>query len=63
MLVMLAIVTAGMFGLACSGPAPDFGLSVACTRASAIELVKAFIAALVANQATYLITPSKSAAG
>ena len=55
-LVMLAglfIIAAGMFGLACFGEYA--GLT--CDKPGAIVAVRAFIAAAVANQATYLLSP------
>ena len=50
---LLAVVAIGIFGLACLGWIVNLG--VACTQASAIELVKIFVAALIANQATFLL--------
>ena len=59
-LIMLAllVVTAGVvYGLACWGWATDFGIGVTCNREGLLLLVKALIAAVVANQGTYLIAP------
>jgi hypothetical protein len=52
---LLLLVTLSIFGLSCAGLAVDFGLSVTCTKVSAIGLVRVFIAALVANQSAYLL--------
>ena len=51
-----------IFALTCARIAGDFGLGVVCDKASLIELVTIIIAALVANQATYLVAvrPFKS---
>ena len=57
MLALLAVVAGGAYGLACWGWAGDFGVNVTCDKAGGIALLKAFIAALVANQSTYLIAP------
>lgn len=57
MLVLLLFVTASMLGLACAGFGSDFGIGVACDRLGVTELVKALIAAIIANQAAYLISP------
>ena len=51
----LLVVAVGVVGLACAGLAGDFGLTVTCDRPGIVGLVNAFIAALVANQATYVI--------
>lgn len=63
MLGLLAAGTAAIIGLVCAGLGAEFGLEVACNRAGLILIVRAFIAALVANQATYLMTPKRPAAG
>ena len=52
---LLLVVTVGVFGFSCGGLANI----VTCDKAGAWALVNAFIAALVANQATYQITPRK----
>jgi hypothetical protein len=63
MLGVLALFSLGIFGLACSGYGSQFGLKLTCNDAGAIELGKAFFAAVVANQVAYGLTPkSKSRA-
>jgi hypothetical protein len=53
MAVVLLVATAAIFGLSCAGV-----LTVAsCNQPGALGLVSALIAALVANQATYTISP------
>ncbi len=62
-LIMLALVVAvalGAFSFACAGLADDFSVKVTCDSFGAWGLVRAVIAAVAANQATYLITPHKS---
>lgn len=56
MLAMLMVVAGAVFGLSCAG---WFGMAtyVACTQAGVETLVKAFILAMVANQAAYAISP------
>lgn len=49
---LLVIVAGSIFGLACGGVLDV----VVCDRAGALGLVKVLIAALIANQSTYLIT-------
>lgn len=57
MALALLVVAGAIFGLAC---AEVSGLIlVTCDQAGALEIVKAFIYALMANQATYLLTPRK----
>lgn len=58
MLGLLFIAAAGAFALSCAG-IYDFA---ACDQAGAVQAVEAFIAALIANQTTYLVSP-KSAKG
>lgn len=60
---LLAGVAAVAYGLSCAGFAADFGLGVTCDKAGAVELLKVFVNALVANQLTYIaaVRPVKSA--
>ena len=53
--VVLVLVGLGAFGLACVGLSGDFGLLVTCDKSGAIGLVRVLIAALMANQATYVL--------
>lgn len=55
MAVFLALTAATIFALACAGLAGDLGVGVVCDKSSAIELIKIFITALIANQATFLL--------
>ena len=63
MLFLLAVVSIGAFGLACLGWLPYFTdqggvpAAVTCSQQGGVELLTAFVLALVANQSTYLITP------
>ena len=57
MLALLLVVAAGAFGLSCAQVITE----VTCDQAGAMGLVQAFIAAVIANQATYLISPQKAA--
>jgi hypothetical protein len=57
MLACLALTAGASFGLACSGWGTYFGLSLSCTQGGAAELLRAFILALIANQATHRISP------
>ena len=58
MLVALVTVVVIQYVLACAGWAVDFGLAVSCDRSGLVLLIQGFIAALVSNQATYLISPA-----
>ena len=60
-LVMLSIVVAiaaSAFGLTCAKIVLT-GVTVTCDQAGAVALVQNVIAALVANQATFLLTPRR----
>ena len=63
-LIMLAllILTAGVvFGLSCTAWGPAWGFEISCDQGGAQKLVTAFFLALVANQATYGISPEAPA--
>ncbi len=53
MLGALVVVSGGAFGLSCAN---WFNLPITCDQAGIEQLVNAFILALMANQATYLVT-------
>jgi hypothetical protein len=61
MVGLLLIVAVGTVVLACAGLGIDFGLDVTCDRIGIVAVLKAFIAALVANQAAYMVSPQKHA--
>jgi len=55
MALVLLVVAIGVVGLACAG----YGnVGVTCDQAGLEGVVRAFIAALIANQATYTLTKS-----
>ncbi len=58
-LALLFCVAGGAYALACAGGAAGelFGLSVTCDLPGLYGLVRAFVLAAIANQATYLLTP------
>jgi hypothetical protein len=53
---LLLVVAVGAFALSCASVV----VTVECTQAGALTLVNVYIAALVANQAAYMIAPGKS---
>jgi hypothetical protein len=57
MLGALALAAAGSFGLACLGWGPALGLDLTCDQGGGLGLLRALVLALVANQATYKISP------
>lgn len=57
MLGLLALVAALTFGLSCTKYGAMIGIPFECTDAGAIELIKILAAAVIANQATFSITP------
>jgi hypothetical protein len=59
MLGLLVLAAAGAFSLACAGFGPNLGIPLACDQQGAFGLLQTLIMALVANQATYLITPKR----
>jgi hypothetical protein len=52
-LILLIIVSGAAFGLSCGGVIQ----AVACTQEGALGLITSFVAALVANQAAYTVSP------
>lgn len=54
MLGLLVLVAVAIFALSCASP-PILPLAVKCSQEGAWELVYVFIAALVANQGTFLV--------
>ena len=58
MLAALALTAGAVFGFGCLGWAGGLGLPVvACDRAAALEIVRLFILAMVANQAAFTLSP------
>lgn len=57
MLGMLALAAVLVMGLACSGLAGDFGVQATCDRSGIVALIRVFIAAAIANQTTFLLSP------
>lgn len=53
MVVLLLLTAGGVFGLACAG----LLASVTCDQAGGIQMIKIFVAALIANQAAYILSP------
>ena len=59
MLALLAAISAAAYALACAGFASALGLSLSCDAPGALDLFKTFLAALLANQATYQLAAPK----
>jgi len=55
MLFLLAASVGLIYGLSCSG----WIVFVACSKASLLQLLSCLVQALVANQATFLISPRR----
>lgn len=55
---LLALIALVIFGLSCTTWAAAWGINVTCNQAGAQELVTVFVAALVANQGLYMISPA-----
>ena len=53
MVVLILVVALCSFGLSCAGWWP----TVTCDQAGLAGLIESFVAALIANQATYLLSP------
>lgn len=57
MLGLLVLVALATFGLSCTKYGAMIGIPFQCTDAGAIEIIKILAAAVIANQATFSITP------
>jgi len=57
MLGLLILVSAGALGLTCAGLGEVFGVTLTCDEVGLTHLVKALVAAIVANQGVYAISP------
>lgn len=57
MLALSALVALASYGLACSALSAELGIPVTCDQAGAVGLFRAFLAAAIANQAAYSLTP------
>ncbi len=57
MLALLVLTAVGAFAIACAGFAAQLGLGVTCDWPGATGLLRSLIAALVANQSAYAISP------
>lgn len=58
MAVLLLVVTLSVFGLACGKVLAS--VAITCDKAGALSLIQAYIAALIASQATFVLSPRKS---
>jgi hypothetical protein len=56
MLAALLVTAAGTFGLACTG---KFNIAVSCDVDGALGMFELFLAAAIANQAAYKLSPRK----
>lgn len=60
MLALLLVIAAASYAAACAGFAPDFGIPVTCDRVGVVELVKALLIAIGANQTAYGVVRASS---
>ncbi len=60
--MLAAVIVAGLasFGLACAGLGDLAGVTLTCDQPGAMAALRAVIACLITNQATFLISPQKS---
>jgi len=57
MLGLLILVSAGAIGIACAGLGEVLGVTLTCDEVGLIQLAKALVAAIIANQGVYAISP------
>ena len=57
MLAFLALSSLASYALACAGLSAEIGLSLSCDQPGALTVLRAFVSALIANQAAYAISP------
>lgn len=61
MLGLLLLVALAVVGIACSGFGADLGIAVTCDKPGFVGVLQAFVLAVIANQAAYLVTPQTAA--
>ncbi len=52
--LLLVLVAAGAYGLACAGWAVDLNLAVTCDRVGLVTVASALLTGLISNQAAYV---------
>lgn len=57
MLALLAVTSAGVYGLSCLGWAIEWDITLSCDQTGLLGLVKQFVIAIIANQSIYTISP------
>jgi len=55
---LLLLVAIGVVAISCAGYGTVFGIPVTCDQAGIAGVLRAFVLALIANQATYVLTKS-----
>lgn len=58
MLGLMLVIVIVIFVFACAKIFSDITQGVTCDQQGAVQLIEVFIAAVIANQAAYLITPT-----
>jgi len=61
MLGLLVLVSAGVYGVACTGYGAQLGIAVTCDQEGLVALGSALLLAIIANQTTYTISPKTGA--
>ena len=57
LLGLLALVSLGVLGIACTGLRTSIELTITCDEAGIIDLIKVLVVAIIANQGVYAISP------
>ena len=57
MLALLFLTGLSVVGIACAGFGASLGITVTCDQAGFVGVLKAFVLAMIANQAAYAVTP------
>ncbi len=57
MLALLAVTSAGVYGLSCLGWGIEWGITLNCDQTGLLGIVRQFIIAVIANQSIYTISP------
>jgi hypothetical protein len=53
---VLLVISVASVALACAGYAADLGIPVVCSQSGVIEVLKAFVMAVIGNQSAYTLT-------
>ena len=61
MLILLVLTAGGVYGISCLGYGDLIDVTIPCTQAGLVELIRYLILAVMANQSVYALSPQPAA--